>query len=192
MPVAAPVPGPTEERLAARLAGLRTERGWSMDELATRSGISRATLSRLERGETSPTALMLNRLCAVYGRTMSRLLTEVEEQGAALVRSDDQPRWTDPATGFVRWSVSPPHPGLRAELMQGELPVGAELGYDVPPVPGLEQHVWILSGRLELTVNGERHLLASGDCLRFRLFGPSRFRCPGPDPVRYLIAVVLP
>jgi len=185
-------PGPTEERLAARLAALRAEQGWSMDELASRSGISRATLSRLERGETSPTALVLNRLCSVYGRTMSRLLTEVEQQAAAVVRAADQPVWTDPGGGFVRRSLSPPHPGLRAELLQGELSAGIELDYDLPPVPGLEHHVWVLSGRLELTVDGERYELDPGDCLRYRLLGPSRFHCPGPAPARYLIAVVLP
>jgi transcriptional regulator with XRE-family HTH domain len=67
-----------ESRLAARLATLRREHGWSLDELAARSGISRASLSRLERGETSPTAAMLGRLCTAYGRTMSRLLHEIE------------------------------------------------------------------------------------------------------------------
>ena len=72
-------------RLAARLAGLRAERGWSLGELAERSGVSKSTLSRAERAEISPTAALLNRLCGVYGRTMSQLLSEVEAEPAPLV-----------------------------------------------------------------------------------------------------------
>ncbi|MGQ4428211.1 helix-turn-helix domain-containing protein, partial [Streptomyces violaceoruber] len=85
------VADPVDARLAARLAELRAERGWSLGELAERSGVSRSTLSRAERGETSPTAAVLNRLCAVYGRTMSRLLSEVEAEPALLVRAAEQP-----------------------------------------------------------------------------------------------------
>jgi hypothetical protein len=80
----------------------------------------------------------------------------------------------------------------RAEVIEGVLPPGASIGYDGPPVPGLEQHVWALDGRVEITVQGDTHLLAPGDCLRFRLRGPSRFHCPGPAPARYAIVLVLP
>ncbi|RKE20010.1 helix-turn-helix domain-containing protein [Streptomyces sp. TLI_171] len=182
----------TDHRLAARLAALRAEHGWSLDDLAGRSGVSRSTLSRLERGELSPTAAQLGRLCAAYGRTMSRLLAEVEAEPPGLLRAAEQPLWQDPATGFVRRSVSPPHPGLRAELVEGTLPPGAEIAYQAPPVPGLEQHLWVLGGTLRLTLDGSAHHLATGDSLRFRLHGTSGFHCPGPDPARYLIAVVLP
>ncbi|MGW0585271.1 helix-turn-helix domain-containing protein, partial [Streptomyces sp. NPDC002920] len=131
-----------DTRLGTRLAELRAERGWSLGDLAERSGISRSTLSRAERAEISPTASTLNRLCAVYGRTMSRLLSEVEADGepVPLLRAADQPVWADRASGFVRRSVSPPHPGLRGELVEGRLAAGADIAYDRPPVPGLEQH----------------------------------------------------
>jgi len=185
-------PDADDLRLAARLAELRGEHGWSLDELAQRSGVSRSTLSRLERAEISPTAAQLGRLCSAYGRTMSRLLAEVEAEPPQLVRAADQTVWRDEASGFDRRSVSPPHAGLRGELIEGALRPGAVIEYDAPPVPGLEQHIWILDGELDLTVLGEAHRLLPGDCLRFRLWGPSRFHCPGPRPVRYLIAVVLP
>ncbi|TSD84991.1 helix-turn-helix transcriptional regulator, partial [Mycobacterium sp. KBS0706] len=86
---------PVDARLAARLAALRAEQGWSLDALAERSGISRATLSRLERGETSPTASLLGRLCTAYGRTMSGLIAEVETDPPQLLRRAEQPGWTD-------------------------------------------------------------------------------------------------
>ncbi|MFD7446370.1 helix-turn-helix domain-containing protein [Streptomyces sp. NPDC059909] len=179
-------------RLAARLAELRAGRGWSLDELAQRSGISRSTLSRAERGEISPTTSLLGRLCAVHGRTMSQLLSEVEAEPAQLVRAGSQTVWTDSDAGFVRRSVSPPQAGLRAEVVEGRLAAGADLAYEGPPVPGMEQHIWVLDGTVEITVGDETHELHAGDCLRFRLWGPTRFRCPGPQPVRYAVVVVLP
>ncbi|MEV7144278.1 helix-turn-helix domain-containing protein [Streptomyces tauricus] len=187
-------PDPVDVRLGARLAELRAERGWSLGELAERSGVSRSTLSRAERAEISPTAALLNRLCAVHGRTMSRLLSEVEAEAepVPLVRAADQAVWEDRASGFVRRSVSPPHAGLRGELVEGRLTAGADIAYDRPPVPGLEQHIWVLDGRLEVTAQDTEHRLDAGDCLRLRVWGATRFRCPGPRDARYALAVVLP
>ncbi|AIS01627.1 helix-turn-helix domain-containing protein [Streptomyces glaucescens] len=185
-------PDPVDVRLGTRLAELRTEHGWSLGELAERSGVSRSTLSRAERAEISPTAAVLNRLCHVYGRTMSQLLSEVEAEPALLLRAAEQPVWEDRASGFVRRSVSPPHPGLRGELVEGRLTAGADLAYDRPPVPGLEQHIWLLEGTLEVTAQDVAHRLDAGDCLRLRVWGPTRFRCPGPRDARYALAVVLP
>jgi transcriptional regulator with XRE-family HTH domain len=181
-----------DARLAARLAALRAERGWSLDQLAQRAGIARTTLSRLERGETSPTAALLGRLCTAYGRTMSRLLAEVEAEPARLLRPEDQPVWTDPETGFVRRSVSPPAAGFDAELVEAQLPEGADIAYAAPGVAGLEQHIWVLGGVLELTVEGSTHVLRPGDCLRFRLFGPTRFRAPAEDGAHYALVVCRP
>ncbi|MGR3868340.1 helix-turn-helix domain-containing protein [Streptomyces graminifolii] len=185
-------PDPMDARLGARLAALRAERGWSLGELADRSGVSRSTLSRAERAEISPTASLLNRLCGVYGRTMSHLLSEVEAEPALLVRAAEQPVWEDRASGFVRRSVSPPHPGLRGELVEGRLRAGDDIAYDRPPVPGLEQHIWVLEGALAVTAQDAEHELDAGDCLRLRVWGPTRFRCPGPGDARYVLAVVLP
>ncbi|CAL9634381.1 HTH-type transcriptional regulator SutR [Streptomyces sp. enrichment culture] len=183
---------PVDTRLGARLAELRTEHGWSLEELAERSGVSRSTLSRAERAETSPTASLLNRLCAVYGRTMSQLLSEVEAAPDAVVRAADQPVWQDRASGFLRRSLSPPHPALRGELVEGHLTAGADIAYDRPPVAGLEQHVWVLEGALRVTVQDAEHHLGTGDCLRMRVWGPTRFRSAALEGVRYLLAVVRP
>jgi transcriptional regulator with XRE-family HTH domain len=185
-------PDPVDLRLAARLAELRAERGWSLGDLADRSGVSRSTLSRAERAETSPTAALLNRLCQAYGRTMSQLLSEVESEPVSVVRAGEQGLWEDRTSGFVRRSVSPPAPGLRGELVEGRLAAGADISYDGPPVPGLEQHIWVLDGVLHVTDRDAEHRLTTGDCLRMRVWGPTRFRCPGPEGVRYALVVVKP
>ncbi|WP_225095156.1 helix-turn-helix domain-containing protein [Streptomyces sp. CoH27] len=187
-----PLDARLDARLGTRLAELRAQHGWSLGELAERSGVSRSTLSRAERAEISPTAALLNRLCHVYGRTMSQLLSEVEAEPAPLVRAADQRLWEDRASGFVRRSVSPPHPGLRGELVEGRLTPGADIAYDRPPVTGLEQHLWVLDGALEVTDGEQVHRLGTGDCLRMRVFGPTRFRCAGSGETRYVLAVVRP
>jgi len=179
-------------RLAARLAELRLEHGWSLDELARHTGISRSTLSRLERDEISPTATLLSKLCTAYERTMSQLLAEVEPEPPQLMRVDRQAEWRDESSGFIRRSVSPPHPGLRGELVECVLRPGADISYDGSPIPGLEHHIWVLEGALEVTVGGREQEVQIGDCLRFRLWGRSRFRCTGREPVRYALMVVLP
>jgi transcriptional regulator with XRE-family HTH domain len=185
-------PDAVDVRIGARLAELRAQRAWSLEELADRSGVSRSTLSRAERGDISPTASLLNRLCHVYGRTMSQLLSEVEAEPPALVRAADQPIWKDPGSGFSRRAVSPPHDGLRGELVEGRLDPGADIAYDRPPVTGLEQHLWLLDGALEVTDGDQVHHVAPGDCLRMRVFGPTRFRCAGPEGAHYVLAVVRP
>lgn len=112
--------------------------------------------------ETSPTAAQLNRLCNVYGRTMSQLLSEIESEPVTVVRAAEHSVWEDRASGFVRRSVSPRYVGLRGELVEGRLVAGADLAYDRPPVSGLEQHIWVLDGTLRFTAQDVEHHLAAG------------------------------
>ncbi|HJT90118.1 MAG TPA: helix-turn-helix domain-containing protein [Bryobacteraceae bacterium] len=181
-----------ERRIAERLAALRGERGWPLDALAERTGISRATLSRIERGELSPSAALLNKLCAAYGWTLSRLIAEAESQPLSVIRADEQVVWQDPESRYVRRAVSPPGAGLRGELVEVRFPAGAVVEYDRPPVAGLEHHLWLLEGLLDLTVDGKTFRLRAGDCLRYVLRGPTRFECPGKRGARYVIAMVHP
>lgn len=181
-----------DRRLAGRLQRLRTQRGWTLDDLAARSGISRATLSRMERAETSPTASLLSRLCVAHGLSMSRLLAEVEARPVRRLPLAEQATWRDPETGFTRRMVSPPSAGFAAELIAGELPPGTTMRYDLPSVAGLEHHLLLLDGLLQLTVDGERHDLSPGDSLRYRLWGATAFHAQGPLPARYIIAICQP
>ncbi len=177
-------------RLAHRLFSLRGERGWSLDELAARSGLSRATLSRMENAESSPTAETLGKLCTAYGLTLSRLMALVEEGFTAHVPFDAQPEWEDPATGFRRRSVSPPSARLAGEVIEGHLPPGTAIAYDAPPRPGLEHHLILLDGALRLDLDDTSHDLGAGDCLRYQLWGASRFSTGPGRGARYLLVMI--
>jgi transcriptional regulator with XRE-family HTH domain len=178
-----------DQRLAARLRELRRARRWSLDELAALSGISRASLSRIENGEVSPTASALGRLAGAHGVTMSRLLAEIEGDAPALVARADQPEWIDPATGFRRRSVSPPSLDFDCEVLQCELPAGARIDYPLTPRLGLEHHLYLQDGALELTIEGAVHRLRAGDCLRYKLIGASSFLATGRRPARYILVL---
>ncbi len=182
---------PSLDRLIAqRLKGLRAERGWSLDELARRGNVSRATLSRLENAEVSPTASVLGKLCAAYGLTMSRLMRMVEDDFAPLIRRDEQSVWTDQTIGFRRRSVSPPTRTLAAEALECELGPGARVTYDHPPRSGLEHHLLLIEGQLAVNVDGRTYDLWPGDCLRYQLSGPSSFATPNHCAATYILFIV--
>lgn len=186
----APDPTTLDRQIAERLRALRLERGWSLDELAAHSAVSRATLSRLENAEVSPTASVLGKLCAAYGLTLSRLMHLVEEGFPTLVRPENQPLWQDPETGFRRRSVSPPARALAGEVLDCALPSGIRIAYDRPARPGLEHHLVMVEGELRLTVDGRTHDLRPGDCLRYQLYGASAFATPEDRGARYLLFMV--
>jgi transcriptional regulator with XRE-family HTH domain len=176
-----------DHRIAQRLKALRVERGWPLDELARRSNVSRATLSRLENAEVSPTANVLGKLCAAYDLTMSRLMHMVEDGFVPLIRREAQTVWSDSSIGFRRRSVSPPARTLAGEVLECELVPDARITYDRPPRPGLEHHLILIEGRLLITTGGETHDLRPGDCLRYQLFGPSAFVTRPESGARYML-----
>ncbi|WP_298855227.1 XRE family transcriptional regulator [uncultured Ruegeria sp.] len=177
-------------RLAIRLSELRHGRGWSLDQLAAQSEISRATLSRMEKGEVSPTAENLGRLCAAYDLPMSRLLMMVEDSFDPKVPFERQTEWRDPETGFTRRAVSPPANGLNAEVVECHLPRDTVITYEAPPKSGQEHHLILIDGALTLTVDGTPHTLSAGDCLRYHLSGPTRFETGASRGARYLLMLI--
>jgi len=177
------------DRLAERLKQIRMTRGWSLEALAEASGVSRSTLSRVENAEVSPTADTLGSLSTAYQMTISQLLAPIESPFTPLVRHAEQSLWHDTDNGFSRRVVSPPSGGLSAEVVQCELGAYQIISYAAPSVPGHEHHLVMLSGALTVTVGDEEHRLEPGDCLRYQLFGSSKFQT-GVDTASYLIVLV--
>jgi transcriptional regulator with XRE-family HTH domain len=156
----------TGHRLAQRIKLERDSRGWSLAELAERSGVSKATISKIERGDVSPTAVVLVRLASAFDLTLAGLMLRAESQGGRLSRASEQPEWRDPETGYVRKQVfsRPDHP---VEIVRVELPAKQHVTLPASSYAHIRQLVWVQSGNLVITEGGERHELAAGDCLGF-------------------------
>ena len=154
------------QRLAQRLRLERDSRGWSLAELAERSGVSKASISKIERTEASPTAVVLVRLATAFDLTLAGLLLRAEGGGKRLSRAGEQPVWRDPETGYVRRQVfaRPDHP---VEIVEVELPARQQVTLPASSYAHIRQLVWVRSGSLVITEMGERHVLGAGDCLGF-------------------------
>ena len=154
------------QRLAQRLRLERDSRGWSLADLAERSGVSKATISKIERAEVSPTAVVLVRLASAFDLTLAGLMLRAESERGRLSRAGEQPVWRDPETGYVRKQVfsRPDHP---VELVRVELPARQRVTLPAASYAHIRQLVWVQSGNLVITEGGERHELAVGDCLGF-------------------------
>lgn len=175
--------------LAARIRAEREARAWSLADLAERSGVSKGMISKIERGEASPTAALLGRLSGAFGLTLSTLLVRAEQGEGRLVRAADQPIWRDPATGYLRRQVFG-DPEMPLELTEVELPAGAEVSFPAASYAFMRQVIWMLEGRLVFQEGDQRHDLGPGDCLRLGTPRDCAFRNEGPRACRYLVAVL--
>ncbi|TAL35114.1 helix-turn-helix domain-containing protein [Phenylobacterium sp.] len=175
-------------KLARRIRLEREARDWSLADLAERSGVSKATISKIERDEVSPTAVILVRLATAFDLTLAGLLLRAEGEAGRLTRADDQPLWRDPDTGYVRRQVysRPDHP---LELVQVELPAGRQVEFPASSYARVRQAVWVTQGELTIHEGGERHVLTSGDCLGFGPPGPVVIANESHLPCSYVVAL---
>jgi transcriptional regulator with XRE-family HTH domain len=175
--------------IARRLRDERARRGWTLDALARRAGVSKAMLSKLERCEASPTATLLGRISAALGMTLSALLASDDAPGSRLVRRAEQPVWRDPQTGYLRRQVSPLS-DLPVQLIEVEFPPGAEVAYPAAAFAFIRQAIWVLAGTLEFAEGAQLHRLRSGDCLELGPPADCVFANRTRVPCRYLVAVI--
>lgn len=177
--------------LAVRLRDLRTRAGMTLDGLAERTGVSRSMISLIERGESSPTAAVLDKLAAGLGVTLASLFAGQESAAASpLSRRQDQRIWHDPESGYIRRNLSAPAFPSPVELVEVVLPPGARVAYDTGPrAATVHQQIWIIEGAITLTLGEETYRLGTGDCLSMRLDQPTVFRNPTDYPARYVVAL---
>ncbi|HEX2525808.1 MAG TPA: XRE family transcriptional regulator [Geminicoccus sp.] len=173
------------KRVAQRRAVLRL----SLEDLAARAGVSRAMISRIERGEVHASAVLLDKLCGRLGITLSELFAR--EMPSPLLRRADQPVWQDPSSGYLRREVAPSGTGSPARIVEVEFPSGAEVSFE-PSLPRLvDQHVWMLEGRMEIATAGAVHILSAGDCLHMRIADGNTFRNISDQPARYAVILAM-
>jgi transcriptional regulator with XRE-family HTH domain len=192
---------PIHQRIAQNCKRLRAAAGWSLQQLAEKSGVSRSALSLIERAEASPTAVVLDRVAAALGVTIGVLVGPHDADSAAgasgspLSRAKTQTVWKDPASGYSRRSLSPTQPwgtGPRTELIEVHFPpqqrVALESSARAKP---LVQQVWLIEGQMHISIGSDTHTLVDGDCLAMSITEPVVFHNPGLRTARYLVAIDL-
>ena len=173
-------------QIARRLRLERDMRGWSLAELAERAGVSKATISKIEREEVSPTAVILVRLAGAFDLTLAGLLLRAEGAGQRLSRAVDQPIWRDPETGYLRRQVfsRPDHP---LEVVEVELPAGQRVVLPTSSYAHIRQVVWVKAGELVILEGGDRHVMGAGDCLGFGAPSEVTFANETAAPCAYVV-----
>jgi len=177
-----------ESLISRRVREERSKRGWTLVQLAERAKVSRAMISKIERGESSPTAVLLARLADAMALSLTSLMSERSSSGSVLRRAHDQPLWRDPSTGYIRRLVSPAGHDGDTEVVAIDLPAGATVSFEADSLRTDEQ-VLLLEGQLRLEVGESSFDLAPGDCARIAVDQRHVFSAIGNTPARYLVVM---
>jgi transcriptional regulator with XRE-family HTH domain len=182
------------QRIAGRVGELRAAHGLSLDTLASKSGVSRSMISLIERGESSPTAVVLEKLAAGLGVTLASLFdtpaAAAQPPSGPVARRDDQPQWQDPASGYLRRNVSPPGVPQPMQIVDVHFPPGGRVSFETAARDmRVQQQVWVLEGAIDITLGAECHRLREGDCLAMQLDRSTMFHNPTRKPARYAVVI---
>jgi transcriptional regulator with XRE-family HTH domain len=180
------------QRIAERVRELRAAKSLSLEALASRSGVSRSMISLIERGESSPTAVVLEKLATGLGVMLASLFDTPAAQAPSgpVARRDDQPQWRDPASGYLRRNVSPPGVPQPMQIVEVHFPPGGRVAFETGARDTrVHQQVWLLEGAIDITLGAERHRLREGDCLAMQLDRPVMFHNPTRKPARYAVVI---
>jgi len=175
-------------RIGLKVKEEREKRGWSLTELAGHSGVSRAMIHKIERGESSPTAVLLARLSGSFDMSISQLLAQTEVQTGTLVRHENQPVWQDPETGYLRRHVSPGE--MPVDLVSVELPANTAVPMPAISYISRRQLIWVLEGSLTFDAGSSTYEMAAGDCLELGDPADCVFRNNTSKACRYAVIVL--
>ncbi|CAA9445712.1 MAG: Transcriptional regulator, Xre-family with cupin domain [uncultured Rubrobacteraceae bacterium] len=176
-------------RLGGRVKELRRGRGLTLEELAERSGVSRAMISKLERGEKNPTLVVAARLAEGLGVTLSRLAGAEERREVVVVPRERRMVMRDPETGFERQLLSPTFSGRGVEFVRNVVPEDGTSGEFPPHRRGVQEHLVVEKGELRARLGGEEYRLREGDALYFEADVPHRFDNVGAGECSYYLVI---
>jgi transcriptional regulator with XRE-family HTH domain len=177
-------------RIAARVRELRAEQALSLEALATRSDVSRSMLSLIERGESSPTAVVLEKVATGLGVALASLFEDSAVPASPVSRKEDRTSWKDPETGYVRRNISPPNFPSPLQIVDVLLPAGARVAYESSARDAnIHQQIWVQEGSLEVTLGKVTHKLNEDDCFAMQLNDQMVFRNRTRKPVRYVVVI---
>jgi len=178
-------------RIAGRVRGLRTELGMTLDALAAKCRVSRSMLSLVERGESRPTAVVLDKIANGLGVPLATLFDDTSAAPNPLSRREDRTPWRDPQSGYVRRNISPANYPSPIQMVEVVLPAGARVAYENGPGDvSIHQQVWVQEGTVEVTLGRQTHRLGEDDCLAMQLDAPTAYRNRTRKPARYLVIIV--
>ncbi|MGH3086075.1 MAG: helix-turn-helix domain-containing protein [Rubrobacteraceae bacterium] len=176
-------------RLGGRVRELRRARGFTLDGLAERSGVSRAMISKLERGEKSPTLVVAAKVAEGLEVSLSQLVGVEERKEVIVVKKNRQMVMRDPVTGFERRLLSPSFGGRGVEFIKNVVPEGESSGNFPPHREGVEEYIVVERGRLKAVLGGEEYLLEKGDALYFEADVVHRFDNAGEGECGYYLVI---
>jgi len=177
-------------RIATRVRTLRAERGLTLDELAGQCDVSRSMISLIERGESSPTAVILEKVATGLGVPLASLFEDYSAPASPVSRRADRVPWRDPQSGYVRCNISPPNFPSPLQIVEVVLPAGAKVAYETGAREvSLHQQIWVQEGGLEVTLGKVTQRLAQGDCFAMQVNEPIVFRNVTRKSVRYVVAI---
>jgi transcriptional regulator with XRE-family HTH domain len=178
--------------IGLRLRALRDQQALSLDTLAERSGVSRSNISLIERGRSSPTAVVLDKLATALHVSTASFFARDDESPVTpspLARRAEQPEWVDPESGYLRRTLSPATP-VPIQLIEVVFPPGKRVAYETTTHEiDIHQQLWMLEGAIEITMGDTVWRLVQGDCLAIRRDIPLMFRNATRKPARYLMAL---
>lgn len=163
------MPGRQEEalELGERLRGLRRERGWSLEELADRCGVSRSMLSQVERDEANPTLAVAFRIAAALGVELSELARPPTSTPITVLGHDDSRLvFRDDKDCLIR-TVSPLELEKDVEVYEVVLRVGGTLSSSAHH-RGTREFVAVQAGSVRLAVGTGTATLTAGDGAHYR------------------------
>jgi transcriptional regulator with XRE-family HTH domain len=183
----ADIPDPTVAvRFGARVRAARQRQGLTLEALAAAAGISRATLSNLERGEHSPSLTAATNVARALGVSLAELLGDEDRRPVVTIPKAERLVFRDPATGIERQLLSPAFAGRGIEFIRATLPPFTTTDELRPYHPAIDKYVLVEEGTLRVVVGAESHLLREGDAFYFRASVSHRFENPGAERCSYL------
>jgi transcriptional regulator with XRE-family HTH domain len=177
-------------RIANRVRALRKELGMSLDALGAKCDVSRSMISLVERGESSPTAVVLEKIATGLGVPLASLFDDPGASANPVSRHDDRTPWRDPQSGYVRRNISPANFPSPIQIVEVVLPAGASVAYETGARDvNIHQQIWVQEGSIEVTVGDVTHRLSEDDCLAMKLNEPTSFRNRTRKAARYVVIV---
>ncbi|WP_212511493.1 helix-turn-helix domain-containing protein [Acinetobacter seifertii] len=179
-------------RIAHRIRELRLGRGYTLEMLATRCQVSRSAISLIERGETSPTAVVLEKLANGLEVPLTQIFINETSSPSPqpVIHRNEQAEWRDPETGYIRRTVSPPNLRLPFQIVEIEFPPHSRVTYEISESSKVvQQQLWVVEGQIDIQIGNNSYALGQGDCLAMQLDQPVIYSNNSSQVARYILVV---